>query len=141
MKTPWHLWVIGIVSLLWNGAGAFDYVMTVSRNASYMSSFTPEQLNYFNSFPSWVMTAWALAVWASVFGSILLLLRSGRAVIAFGVSLIGMLGTTLYTYVLSDVNYLELVGVGVVWFSLAIAIIIILLWLYARSMRQRGVLT
>jgi hypothetical protein len=41
--TPWHLWVIGIVALLWSGMGAMDYVMTQTRNAAYMSAFTPEQ--------------------------------------------------------------------------------------------------
>ena len=25
-KTPWHLWVVAVLALLWNGAGAFDYL-------------------------------------------------------------------------------------------------------------------
>jgi hypothetical protein len=34
VTTPWHLWIVGVFSLLWNGMGAFDYGMTESRSAS-----------------------------------------------------------------------------------------------------------
>ncbi len=46
-STPWHLWVIGIVALVWSALGAMDYVMTQTRNEAYMSGFTPEQLSFF----------------------------------------------------------------------------------------------
>ena len=61
-KTPIHLWVIGILALLWNLVGAFDYVATQFRLESYMSKFTPEQLDYFYGFPAWMDAAWAIAV-------------------------------------------------------------------------------
>ena len=51
-RAPWHLWFVGVLSLLWNGVGAVDYLMTETRNASYLSSFTPEQLTYFQGFPA-----------------------------------------------------------------------------------------
>jgi len=28
VATPWHVWVVGIVALLWNAMGALDYTMT-----------------------------------------------------------------------------------------------------------------
>ena len=140
MKTPWHIWLIGIVSLLWNGAGAFDYVMTTTRNAAYMSQFTPDQLEFFYIFPVWFMASWAIAVWAAVLGSVLLLLRSGYAPLVFALSLLGLIGTSLYSFVLSDVSYVALVGTAAIWFTLAIGVVAVLLWLYARAMRQNGVL-
>ena len=54
MKTPWHLWIVGLVTLLWNAMGAFDYVMIQTKNADYLTQFTPEQLPYFQSFPVWL---------------------------------------------------------------------------------------
>src|SRR3546814_2675554 len=48
-KTPWHLWVVGVLSLLWNAVGAFDYTMTKLNDADYLSAFTPEQIAYFQS--------------------------------------------------------------------------------------------
>jgi len=50
-STPWHIWVVGIVGILWNAGGAMDYVMTQTQNAKYMSSFAPEQLAFFTAFP------------------------------------------------------------------------------------------
>ena len=26
--TPWHLWVVGVLTLLWNSVGGFSYTMT-----------------------------------------------------------------------------------------------------------------
>ena len=69
-RRPWHLVVVGILALLWNAMGAFDYTMTQTRNEAYMSRFTSEQLEYFYSFPSWAVATWATAVWGSVLGAI-----------------------------------------------------------------------
>ena len=80
MKTPWHLWVIGVVTLLWNAGGAFDYLMTETRAQWYLDQFTPEQLDYFYGFPPWVVASWAVGVWFAVLGSVLLLVRSRHAV-------------------------------------------------------------
>ena len=73
VATPKHLWIIGIVTLLWNMMGAFDYLMTQTKNASYMAQFEQAQLDYFYNFPTWLVVFWALAVWGSVAGSVLCL--------------------------------------------------------------------
>ena len=70
VKTPWHLWVVGIVAFLWNSIGALDYTATQLRVEAYMSQFSPEQLEYFYGFPSWAVACWAIAVWGSLLGSI-----------------------------------------------------------------------
>ena len=75
MRAPRHLWIIGILMLLWNGMDAMDYVMTVSRNAGYLAQFTPERLAFLEAFPAWAKGSWALAVWLYVAGSVLLLWR------------------------------------------------------------------
>ena len=36
VKTPWHLWLVGVLSLLWNGFGAFDFIQTTTRGEAYM---------------------------------------------------------------------------------------------------------
>ena len=139
VATPWHLWLVGVLALLWNGIGAFDYVMTETRNASYMSSFTPEQLAYFYGFPAWVVAAWALSVWGGVLGSVLILLRRRWAVPVFVVSLATMAATFVYNYVLTD--GLAIMGdVGGLAFSALIVVIGIALLLYARRLARTGVL-
>ena len=138
-KRPWHLWAVGIVSLAWNSMGALDYTMTQTKNAQYLAAMTEEQLAWVDSFPAWAEGAWALGVWMSVAGSILLLFRSRLAVPAFIVSLIGVLGTTIFQYGLSDTPE-SLRTTGTIAFSAAIWIVAILLLWYSVQMRKRGVL-
>ena len=137
--TPWHLWVVGVLALLWSSVGAFDYVMTETRNASYISTFTPEQLAYFRDFPIWVVAAWALSVWGGVLGAVLLLLRKRWAVPVFGVSLATILLTTFHNFVLTD-GLAMMGGVGGVIFSAVIIVIAVALLIYARSLARSGVL-
>ncbi len=140
IHTPWHLWAVGIISLLWNAMGAFDYVMTQTNNTTYMAMFTPEQLDYFTSFPTWAVASWAIAIWSAVLGSVLLLLRRRLAVLAFSVSFVAMVITAFQNYVLSTPNLLDISGVEAGLFSLAIFVVSALLLLYARGMRRGGVL-
>lgn len=137
--TPRHLWVVGIIALLWSAMGAMDYVMTQTQNEEYLSGFTPEQLAFFNSFPIWVVAAWAIAVWGGVLGSILLLLKRRAAVWVFLASVVAIVVTTFHNYVLS--NGMEVVGDA---FSLGFTALIffaeLALFLYARAMAERKIL-
>jgi len=137
-STPWHLWAVGAVALLWNCIGAFDYTMTESRNAAYLAAFTPEQLAYFAGLPKWVVATWATGVWGGVLGSLLLLLRQCRAQQVFAVSLAGMAITFLHNYALSD--GIRIMGGGAVVFSAVIFSIGWALLFYARLMLRAKVL-
>ena len=137
-KTPVHLWIIGVVSLLWNAMGAFDYTATQLKLDFYMSNFSAEQLEYFYGFPAWAKACWAIAVWSSLLGSLLLLLRKGLAAWLFGLAILGMIGTTVYNFVLTDGA--ALMGEGAVAFTAVIWVIALLLYFYAVAMAKRRVL-
>lgn len=138
VKTPVHLWIVGVLSVLWNAGGAFDYAATQLRLESYMSQFTQQQLDYFYAFPVWMEAAWAIAVWCALLGSVSLLLRKSWAVILFGVAILGLLVSTFYNFVLSD--GLVAMGTAGAIFTVVIWVIAILLFFYARAMQKRGVL-
>jgi len=138
-RTPWHLWVIGILAVLWNSMGAFDYLMTQTENEGYMSNFSPEQLEYFYGFPTWVVAFWAIAVWGGVLGAVLLVLRKKLAADVLLLSFLSMVLTTIYNFGLS--NGLEVMGgPGELVFSALIFVFALLLYLYAKTMKNRGVL-
>lgn len=137
-RIPRHFWIVGVLSLLWNAVGAFDYAATQLRIESYMSAFTPEQLEYFYGLPAWVVAAWAIAVWSSLLGSLGLLLRKTWAVWLFGVAIVGMVLTALHNFVLSD--GLAVMGSGAAAFTAVIWLIAFFLFFYARAMSKRGVL-
>ncbi|WP_342076320.1 hypothetical protein [Yoonia sp. SS1-5] len=140
-KTPIHLWIVGVLSLLWNAGGAFDYIMSQTENADYLSALTEDQLRFLNDAPVWFEASWAVGVWFSVLGSLLLLFRSRFAATAFALSLVGLIVSSVYTYVISDAgNALAFSGTVALVFTFAIPVILILLWIYARAMTKRGVL-
>jgi len=139
-KTPWHIWLVGIFALLWNAGGAYDFTMSATQNASYMANFTPEQIAYFSGFPILVMITWGIAVWSAVIGSILILLRNGLAMLAFALGFVMLVVTAIYNYILADTNIIEIAGTGAALFSLVIFIVAILLLLYTKNQKSRGIL-
>ncbi len=140
MRRPWHLWAIGLLSLLWNAMGAFDYVMVQGRVPSYLGDYTPEQLAYFTSYPTWAVATWATGVWFSVLGSVFLLARSRFASTAFFIALLGLIATSVYSFGLSKVSMIDLAGPTSALFSAAIFVMIVVFRAYARGMTRRGYL-
>jgi hypothetical protein len=139
-KRPWHLWLVGVIALLWNSIGAVDYVMTQTKNEAYMSGFTEIQLEYFYGLPAWVVAAWAIAIWASVLGSILLLMTRKLCVRVFLISLLGVIITSIQNYGLSD-GYEVMGGTPTsLIFPAIIFIIATGLYFYSRSMSAKGLL-
>ena len=139
-KAPRHLWVVGIVALLWNAMGAMDYLMTQTQNPEYMAQFTPEQLEFFYGLPIWVVATWAIAIWGGILGCILLLLRKALAVLVFLVSWLSMVITSFHNFILS--NGLEIMGDPFsLVFTAMIFLVALALFLYARAMREKGVIS
>jgi hypothetical protein len=135
---PRHLWVVGILSLLWNAFGAFDYLATQLRLDFYLSQFTPEQLEYFTSFPSWAVAAWAFGVWGALAGSVGLLVARAWAIWAFWISLAGLAVSSIYNLVMTD--GLEIMGAVAIPITAAIWVIAIALLWYSIQQKNKGVL-
>lgn len=134
-KAPWHLWVIGVLTLLWNAIGVGSFMMSILGKLDALG-MTAEQIAYFNSFPAWANAVWALGVLGAFLGSVFLLLRSRHAVTALAISIIGLIGTTVFQHFVVDVPAdLQTPGIDA-----AIWIITIGTLLYSWRMRQRGVL-
>ena len=137
-RTPIHLWIIGVLALLWNSMGAFDYLATQLELEFYMKRFTEEQLAYFYGFPKWVVACWAFAVWGAFVGSIALLMRRKWAVWAFAVALSGLCLTTIYNFGMT--NAAEVMSSGDMVFTAIIWVISIFLLFYSWMQARRGVL-
>lgn len=138
-RTPVHFWVVASLAVLCDLVGAFDYLMTQTRNEAYMGQFTPEQLEYFYGFPAWAVAFWALAVWGGLLGALLLLPRKRLAEPVLLGSFASVVVTFVHNFLLSD--GMEVMGGGGVAFSGVILGVALGLWLYARAMVKRGVLT
>ena len=138
--TPWHLWAVGLISLLWNCYGGYDYTMSHVGGLAFFQSmgFDEEVFAWFEAMPAWATAAWAIGVWVSLIGSILLLARSRHAATAFLISLIGAAGSFAYQFTSDRPTSLE--GFGNTVMPVVILIAIVLQWYYARRMSAAGVL-
>lgn len=142
VKAPTHLWVVGIVSLLWNAYGAFDYMMTRTRNEAYLSQLPvpyEDTLAYIDSFPLLANIGWGLGVWGAILGSILLLLRSRYAVHSFAVSLLGAVVSLGYDLLMADKPEGMSGGIFTIM-PIVIILIAAALFLYARRQAAAGIL-
>ncbi len=140
-RPPIHLWIVGFVSLVWNAGGAMDYLMTRVNAAEYLAAQPAERLAMLQDAPVWFGVTWAIGVWFSVIGSLLLLLRSRFAGSAFALSLLGLIGSSVYTYgIAQGGSMVAAAGTAAIAFTFAIPVVLVLLWVYARAMTRRGVL-
>lgn len=139
-SAPWHLWAVAVIGLLWNGYGAYDYTMSHLQGEAYYraSGMTDAQIAYMATYPSWMHGIWAIGVWGSAVGSVLLLLRMKWAMHAFGLSMVGAVVALLYGTVLSD--GLAANGPAGAIFSAVICVICGLFLWYSWAMTKRGVL-
>jgi hypothetical protein len=139
-KTPWHLWLVGVIAVLFNGIGAFDYVMSMAQGASYMASagMTPAQIAHYQEMPGWMVAVWTIGVWGAMLGSVLILLRNKRAFPVFAVSLAAFLVSLIYTYVLTDGG--KIMGGQMAIASVVITVLLLFFMLYSWLMTTRSVL-
>jgi hypothetical protein len=133
--TPWHLWLVGVLTLLFNAMGILSYMTTKLGMLAEMG-MTPEQIAFMDSYPAWASALWALGVWGAFAGSVLVLLRSRLAVPAMLVALLGLIGTTVYNYGMADVP----ASMEAPVLDVAIWVVTVFLLVYARAMRGAGVL-
>lgn len=139
VKTPWHLWVVGVLALGWNGYAGYDFIMVLTKGAEYLQAyFPPEKVAYYTSMPMWTNVPYAAAVWGGAIASVLLLLRSRWAFHVFALSLLGVVVCILNAYGMDD--WASIGGTqGMMMWGIITAIAVFLAW-YAWTMSKKGVL-
>jgi len=140
MTTPWHIWVVGLLALVWNAGGAADYAMTRFGVEAYTSQMPEGMRLALEAYPTWMNAVWALAVWMPLLGALLLLGRIKASAWIFGASMVLVLVAGIYNFVLADPPMNQVAGNGVALFWAGAVAIATFLWLYARQMAMDGVL-
>ena len=101
-KPSTNFWIIGGAALIWNLIGLVIYIGQVSMSAESLARLTEDQQALITSTPTWANAAWAIAVNAGVFGSLLLLLRKTWAIPMFALSLAAVVIQDIEAFVLRD---------------------------------------
>lgn len=132
----WHLWVVAILTLLWNGAGAVTILMAQMGRQLDMD---PHEVAYYANQPMWFVLTTSVATLLPVSAAVALLLRSRSAVWLFALALAAIVSNNIYDVAAG--TSLTLADQG--WRNLTIALVIIatLQFAYAWTIRKRGVLT
>jgi ABC-type uncharacterized transport system permease subunit len=115
------------------------------RDTDYIAKAMPGvdpavALAWVDSMPFYAQVGWGLGVWFGLLGSLLLLLRSRWAVWSFGISLVGAILSLGYQIAFAaplpgaDSPIMKLMPYVIILICLA-------LFLYARAMEKRGVLS
>ncbi|MCJ1962702.1 hypothetical protein MTR65_18600 [Novosphingobium sp. 2637] len=136
-RAPAWYWIVAVLAVIWNGFGCFDYVMTVTRNVAYLSAFPREYVAYLDTLPLWLVGFWALGVGGGLAGALLLLRRARLAAAAFGVSLLGLVVTSVYQWRDTEAPAISSADVAI---SVAIWLIALALLLFSLRMLRAGVL-
>ena len=144
-SAPWHLWVVGLVALLFTALGGYDYTMSQLGDRDYIATVmagtgvnVDVAVDYFANMPLWMDFFWAIGVWGAVAGAMLLLLRQRLAFPVFVVSLVAFVITNAYGFA-NPLPGME-GSAATLGMVLAVFFVMLLLTLYARAMARRGIL-
>lgn len=136
-RVPAWYWTVAVLAVIWNGFGCLDYLMTVTRNAGYLSAFPREYVAYLDTLPLWLVGFWALGVGGGLAGALLLLRRARLAASAFGISLLGLAVTSVYQWSDAEAPASSIADVAI---SGAIWLIALALLVFSLRMLRAGVL-
>jgi hypothetical protein len=134
-KTPWHIWFVGILALLWNAAGAVTIVLA---QMGRLPDISAEEAAYYAAQPLWFVVLTDIALFSAIGAAVALLLRSRVAVTLFTVSLVAIVVTNLYD--LSVASSRALFSTGAAVATTVIVVLAILELLYAKAMSKRSLL-
>ncbi len=135
-KPSTRFWIISVVALIWNAMGANQYVQQVYQTDAFKAMYTPEQLEIISRTPSWVIAAFAVAVFASLLGCILLLLKKKSAVSLFKLGLLAVIVQSIYNLFLNEGR--DAYGTFEYTMLLMIPIIAFFLLIYSKKTHAKG---
>ena len=122
-KPPLYFWAVSIIALIWNAFGSYNYLAQAFMTSGQLEQLPNTDQNLYANLPAWYISAFAIAVFAGLLGSISLLIRKRWAYMLFVISFLAS-GIQQF-YVLTEINprdiFLSLsivvIAVFLVWFS------------------------
>lgn len=138
MKPSVWFWVVGVIALLFEGFGVFQYWISVTNIEAAVASMPPEQAAYYMELPAWRTALFAIGVFSGLAAAILFLMKKKWAVPLFAIGpivyAIGWLGSFF------DGGF-AILGTSLIIEGVIFLAILIFFWWFARKQRAKGVLT
>lgn len=134
-KAPWHLWTVAVLTLLWNGSGAYTILMA---QQGLLPDVSTDEAAYYAAQSLWFVMVTDIALFTPIAAAIALCMRSKVAVWLFALSLTAICITNVYDLVAGSSRALANTGALIV--TCIIVVLAVLQLIYARVQRARGVL-
>lgn len=134
-KAPVHLWIVGVLSLLWNVWGAY---IALSAQSGTLPALRAEDQAFFDAQPLWLVLVADTALLAGIGGALALLLQHRSAVWLYAADFVILFLANVYEIGAGTSPLLRApgAGIGAAWLGAIIVGEVI----YARAMLKRGVL-
>jgi hypothetical protein len=130
---------IAIIAILWNLMGLFSFFAHTFISEEAKALLPEAESALYNNIPLWKIIAFAVAIFGGLIGSILLFMKKKLAIPVFILSLIGIIVSFTYDFMVS--NLLEVYGNTSVIFPLIIALIGVFLVWYSKKLDAKGFLS
>jgi hypothetical protein len=130
-RRPWHLWATAILTLLWNGSGAFTIMMA---QAGKLPDVDAKEAAFYAAQPMWFVITTDIALLLPLAAAVALLRRSRIAVWLFALGLIVFVVNNAYD--IAAGTSLVLMDRGWLISTATIAVIAVLQLAYAWTMKK-----
>ena len=132
--------IIGILALLWNIMGLFQFIMAAFMQdtmlETYGETYTPQEMELFLNTPSWYYVVFGICTITGVLGSIAVLLKKKIAVPFFLVSLVTVL--VVQGYWMLGTLAIALLGTEAIIMPMLVIVTSIFLYFYCKGARQNN---
>ena len=131
-------WVVGILGLIWNCMGAFQFFLEYNYWTNPESrSALPKNLDpFYDTTPAWLYIIFAVSVLTGLMGCIGLLMRKSWAVWLFLISLITVV--LQMTYTLVGTELIKIMGPTHAIMPTVVMLIALGLFLYSKQSARKG---
>lgn len=140
VKTPWHLWIIGLIFTFIYSNGVYDYFMMLGHNVEYYNSknYGDAVVEYFRNYPIVPLILWTVNIFGGLIAGILLFFRTNWAMWLSLISSISMLLLEIITF--AFMNRWNVLGTFISLFDIGLLIITWLFFFYCKFLAREKVL-
>lgn len=135
-KPATSFWIISIVALVWNLLGVMAYLMHVTMTPETLQAMSEQEQALYINTPVWANAAFAVAVWFSVLGCVLLLLRKKLAMPVFVIAFAGIVVQMIHSLFIS--KSMEVYGPGGMIMPIMVMVLGVYLIWYSRNATAKG---
>ena len=138
--TRWHFYVMGLIAVVWGLVGMAEYVLvSYGIEAAWLDMYPPDQIEWLASLPAWIHGLWGAQATLALVGALCLVTHVRASVWMLGLSFVALVVLLIWAHVAAAPPMWALTDTGTaVLISILVAILSMLLWLYARWEKRHG---